>query len=477
MSDVTHISAPWDPRKAQQVLWAGMIGMLATGFPFTIVTVALNLIADDFGVSEAFAAWTVSAPMLVSAATLPVIGKLGDLFGHRRIFIWGILGSTVFAFMCMIAWDIWSLIAFRILSMVLAGATGPSAMAILFHVFPPEHRNQAIGWWSMAGPGAAALGLILGGPFIELFNWRSVFLVQAVAGFGAVILAWKVLPETEKQLVKFDHIGNLILLLALSCLLFVIGAFAEPGVSTVMLVSAGIVGVVGLIVFLFYEASIPNPIVPPSLLKQRNFDAPAVANFFMQMSYLGAWIATPLVFTGLFGCSIAVAAVLMLTRTFSLTLASPLGGVIATQFGERTGTIVGVLCQTAGLFTVAGGIYAVNLPVILLGLVLQGVGHGIAMPPLASVIATAVPSTQFGMASGMSRLMGQIGSAFGLSLFGVFLTLPRETLELHMIFVIGAAIALAAALPAALISMKHRAIPQPPAAPPPPNPPIQPGQV
>ena len=140
MSDVTHISAPWDPRKAQQVLWAGMIGILATGFPFTIVTVALNLIADDFGVSEAFAAWTVSAPMLVSAATLPVIGKLGDLFGHRRIFIWGILGSTVFAFMCMIAWDIWSLIAFRILSMVLAGATGPSAMAILFHVFPPEHQ-------------------------------------------------------------------------------------------------------------------------------------------------------------------------------------------------------------------------------------------------------------------------------------------------------------------------------------------------
>ncbi|MDW3098915.1 MAG: MFS transporter [Alphaproteobacteria bacterium] len=195
------------------------------------------------------------------------------------------------------------------------------------------------------------------------------------------------------------------------------------------------------------------------------------------MSYLGALIATPLVLTGRFGFSISVAAILMLTRTFSLTLASPLGGVIATQFGERLGTLTGVLCQTAGLFTVAAGIYVTNLPIVLLGLVLQGIGHGVAMPPLASIITTAVPPSQFGMATGMSRLMGQIGSAFGLSLFGVLLTLPRAALALHMIFVIGGAIALAAALPALFISMKHRNIPMPPAAPPPPNPPIQPGQV
>ena len=155
--------------------------------------------------------------MLVSAAALPVIGKLGDLFGHRRVYIYGVLGSTIFAGLCIVAWDIWSLIAFRILAMVLAGCTGPAAMAILFHVYPPEHRTQAISWWSMGGPGAAALGLILGGPFVELFGWRSVFVLQAATGFGAVFLAWKVLPETEKQPARFDHVGNIILLIALSC--------------------------------------------------------------------------------------------------------------------------------------------------------------------------------------------------------------------------------------------------------------------
>lgn len=430
--------------------------MLATGFPFTILTVALNLIAAEFGVSEAFAAWTVSAPMLVSAAALPVIGKLGDMFGHRRIFIGGILGSTIFAFASMLAWDIWSLIAFRVLSMVLAGATGPSAMAILFHVYPPQHRTQAISWWSMGGPGAAALGLIIGGPFVEMFGWRSVFLVQAAAGIGAVILAWKVLPETTRQPARFDHVGNLILLVALSCLLFVIGAFAEPDVATSFKISAGIAGLIGLVVFLFYEASISDPIVPPAMLRRRNFNAPAISNFFLQMSYLGALIATPLVLIDRFGFSVSVAAILMLTRTFSLTLASPLGGLIATQWGERLGAVIGILCQTSGLFMVAAGVYATSVPIVLLGLVLQGVGHGIAMPPLASIIATAVPATQFGMASGMSRLAGQIGSSFGLSLFGVLLTLPDDIVSLPAIFAIGGGIALVAALPASTLSMKHR---------------------
>lgn len=455
MSDAPPASASYDAARAQKVLWAGMIGMLATGFSFTILTVALNLIAVEFGVSEAFAAWTVSAPMLVSAAALPVIGKLGDMFGHRRIFIGGILGSTVFAFLCMLAWDIWSLIAFRVMSMVLAGATGPSAMAILFHVYPPHHRTQAISWWSMGGPGAAALGLVLGGPFVELLGWRSVFLLQAATGIGAVILAWRVLPETPRQPAKFDHVGNLILLVSLSCLLFVIGAFAEPGIALVYKVMAGGLGLLGLALFLIYEAQISDPIVPPALFRQRNFNAPVIANFLLQMSYLGALIATPLVLIDYFGYSVSVAAILMLTRTFSLTLASPLGGLIATQLGERFGTITGVVLQTGGLCLVAAGVYVTSVPVLLLGLVLQGVGHGIAMPPLASIIATAVPPAQFGMASGMSRLAGQVGSSFGLSLFGVLLTLPEEVMSLPMIFAIGGGIALLALLPASALSMRH----------------------
>lgn len=433
-----------------------MVGMLATGFPFTILTVALQPIALEFGVSEAMAAWTVSAPMLISAAALPVLGKLGDMFGHRRMFIWGILGSSLFAGLCMVAWDIWSLIGFRILSMVVAGATGPSAMALLFHVYPPEERTQAVSWWSMSPPGAAALGLILGGPFVDLFGWRSVFLVQTATGLAALWLAVRFLPETPTQPQRFDHIGNIMLIIALSFLLFAVGAIGEDAIPGWVKLGATAAGFAGLTVFFAYEAGVRDPIVPPYLLVRRNFMMPVTTSFLVQASYLGALIATPLVLMGEFGFPVSVAAALMLTRTASLTFASPVGGQIAARFGERFGAVLGSAIQAAGLVVVAVAVHQHMLPLVMLGLVLQGIGHGFALPPLTSVIATAVEPTMFGTASGVSRLVGQVGSAFGISVFGVLLTYPDDVLSLPAIFLAGALIAAAAVVPAAAISMRHR---------------------
>lgn len=453
----------FDEPRARLVLYVSMVGMLATGFPFTILTVALKPIALEFGVSEALAAWTVSAPMLISAAALPLLGKLGDMFGHRRMFVWGILGSSVFAGLCILAWDIWSLIGFRILSMLVAGATGPSAMALLFHVYPPDKRTQAVSWWSMSPPGAAALGLILGGPFVDLFGWRSVFVVQTVTGFAALWLALRFLPETPTRPERFDHAGNVMLIVALSFLLFAVGAIGEAGIPLWVKLSATAAGFAGLAAFFAYEAGVRAPIVPPYLLIRRNFVLPVATSFLIQASYLGALIATPLVLIGQFGFSVSVAAALMLTRTASLTVASPVGGQIASRFGERFGAWFGAAIQALGLFVVGAAIYYHMLPLVMLGLVLQGIGHGFALPPLTSIIATAVSPTMFGTASGVSRLVGQVGSAFGISVFGVLLSYPDDMLSLPAIFAIGAVIAVAAIVPAALISMRHRA--QGPAAP------------
>ncbi len=452
----TGAGPAFDEAKARAVLYTTMVGMLTTGFPFTILTVALKPIALEYGVSEALAAWTVSAPMLISAAVLPVLGKLGDMYGHRRVFLFGIMGSSLFAGLCIFAWDIWSLIAFRVLSMAIAGATQPAAIALLFRVYPEDRRNQAISWWSMSPPGAAALGLILGGPFVDLLGWRSVFVLQAVSGFAAFYLAWRVLPETESRPARFDHIGNAILIVALSFLLFAVGSIAEEGISAVYKASAAVIGFIGIAIFFVYEARVDEPIVPPFLLRRRNFTAPTVTMFLIQASYLGGLIATPLVLIEHFGFGVSVAAALMLTRTASLTAASPVGGQIAARYGERFGTVLGGFIQACGLLLVGAGVYLMSLPLLMLGLVTQGVGHGFAQPPMTSVLATAVPASLFGTASGVSRLVGQVGAAFGISFFGVMLTYPDDVLSVPAIFAIGGAIAFVAMIPALAMSMRHR---------------------
>jgi MFS family permease len=149
------------------VLWASLAGMFATTFPVTILTVSLVPIAREFGARETTMAWVISAPMLFSAVALPLLGKLGDLRGHRRVFLFGAASSTVIAFLTAFAWDAASLITMRTLAAVLGGATQPAAMALIFGVTEPGRRVRAMGWWSMTTAAAPALGLVAGGPLVE----------------------------------------------------------------------------------------------------------------------------------------------------------------------------------------------------------------------------------------------------------------------------------------------------------------------
>ncbi len=442
---------PFDAAAARPVLIAVMFGVIATGFPFTILTVALNLIAVDFGVSEALSAWTVSAPMLLSAATLPLMGKIGDMYGHRRVFLWGLLGSSVFAGLCVFAWDIWSLIFLRVITMILAGATGPSAIALLFQMYPQEHRAQAVGWWSMSGPGSAALGLAIGGPIVDFFGWPSVFFVQAAMGIAAWLLAVRLLPETPKRPAVFDHVGNALLIVSLACLLFLIGSLAEDTVGAGVRMALAVIGLGGLAAFFYVERESATPIVPLSLFAHRNFNAPVAVNFLIQAPYTGALVATPIVLMAYLDFSVTFAALVILLRTASLTFASPIGGRIATLYGERFGALLGTVLQALGLLLVGLGAVWQSMPILALALLLQGIGHGFALPPMTSIIGTAVPPSEFGTASGVHRLSGQIGSSFGLSMFGVLLSAGNGDIDPFALFALGAVITLLALIPAALV--------------------------
>jgi len=154
------------------VLVAALAGVFATSFPITILTISLSSIAAEFNVRETAIAWVISAPILLSAVALPLLGKLGDLRGHRRVFLTGFGASTVTAVATALAWDAPSLIGLRTLSAIVGAATQPAAMAMIFAVYEPGQRVKAMGWWAMMGAAAPAAGLIAGGPLVDLFGWR-----------------------------------------------------------------------------------------------------------------------------------------------------------------------------------------------------------------------------------------------------------------------------------------------------------------
>lgn len=155
-----------------------LLGFFATGVSITILTAVLPTIADEFGVGSHTIAWVVTGPMLAFGVLMPSMGKAGDLFGRKRVYLLGWAFSTLFSGLAALSWSAGALISFRLLAASAGAATGPASMALILSSFPPEERVKAMGWWSFAGAGAPVIGLVVGGPLVDLVGWRWIFGIQ-----------------------------------------------------------------------------------------------------------------------------------------------------------------------------------------------------------------------------------------------------------------------------------------------------------
>jgi len=457
------------------VLLAALAGMFTATFPITILTVSLGSIAKEFGARETTVAWVIAGPMLLSAVALPLLGKLGDLRGHRRVFLAGYAAATVTAALTALAWDPLSLIGFRTLSAVLGGATQPTSMALILSVYHRDQRVRAMGWWSMTAAGAPALGLIAGGPLVDLLGWRIVFVLQAGFSLVTLLLAAVVLRETSPQRVRFDVAGALSLALGVGGFMLALGRVRDVGPLSPEIALACAAGLIGLALFVRVERRAVAPLLPLAFFRRRNFTAPLVSNAFMGAAYMGAFVLAPLVLIELFGFSISAAAAVMLLRTLSLTIASPIGGWLGGRIGERAAAVMGAGVMTVALVVIVVAVREVSVLTLGVGLVLQGAGHGLGLPSLTSSIANAVSEEDLGIASAANRLMAQAGSAFGITLLSLVYGGLNTSAGFSRAYAVGAALSALSLLAALLMRgyARQRAVaPEPvfPAAPPAPEP-------
>lgn len=177
-------------------LVAVLTGLFATGFSITILAVSLPAVARDLGTGSENLTWVVTGPLLGLALTMPLLGKVGDTRGHRRLFLLGFAGFTVGAACTALAWNGPSLIAIRTLGSLPGAAIGPASMALIMQAFPEEDRVKAMGWWSLVGAGAPVIGLVAGGPVVAAFGWRAIFVAQVPLSAFALGMAFVVLRET-----------------------------------------------------------------------------------------------------------------------------------------------------------------------------------------------------------------------------------------------------------------------------------------
>jgi MFS family permease len=432
-------------RYPRWVLLVALAGMFATTFPVTVLTLAIPTIADDFGVREASLSWLITLPVLCSALALPVLGKLGDLYGHRRVFIGGFAVALVTTALTATATSPATLIAWRTLTQVAGASTMPSSLALINSVHHGEARARAMGWWSMVSAGAPVVGLTIGAPVIDAVGWPTLFLLQAALMVVPVVASWLVLRETPRRDARFDVAGAVALAAGLGPLLLAVDRVREWGLLAASTLGCLGAAAAGLGAFVAIERRVAVPLVPLAFLRSRATAATLLGSLLSNAAYMGAFFLASLMMVEQFGYSLTSAVPILSIRPALFAVASPLGGWVTGRAGSRLAAVAGCLVLGAGLTGLAAGAATSSLAVVIVvGFLLQGIGFGLLRPAISTALADAVDEADLGMAAAAERLSGQLGVAFGITV--VATVYASEVDRFPAAFAVAAAFALLGAV-------------------------------
>jgi MFS family permease len=422
-----------------------MLAVTAFGSLMTLITVALDDMGDDLGASRVTMTWAITGLMLTMAVATPMAGTLGDVHGHRKVLLTGLLGGAVATFLCGIAWNAPSLIGFRVLFGLFAAMVNPNAMSLMMHAYGPERRATAVGWFQFAVTGAPTIGLIAGGPLINLAGWRVIFFV-----FGGVsLLAFAVglpflrpIPRQEGR--PLDLLGGTSLGLAVLALLLAITELVSGRLGLV----AGLylVAAVGLIaVFIKVEKTVASPMLKLDYFARRNFTMPLLSAAAVQFAYMGGFVITPALLSRRYGWSTGAIALLMMPRPGAFSVASLAGGWLPGRIGFRWPVMFGAISMSASMivFAVAAPFTGVTgITLIVLGLVLSGVASGVSQPSIAALAVDAVDTADMGIANGMNQQMTFVGIVAGIQTMNVLIGDSADSSRFVMTYLVGLALAL-----------------------------------
>jgi MFS family permease len=417
-------------------------GLFATTFPITVLTLAIPDMAEDLGVDQADLAWVVTLPILCSALTLPALGKLGDLYGHRRVFLTGFALAVVATALTATATGPLQLIGWRTVSQVFGGSTMPSSLALISAVHRGEKRAKAMGWWAMISAGAPVVGLTVGAPAIDAVGWQMLFLLQAALMVVPVLASWLVLRETPRHPAQFDIAGSVTLALGVGPLLLAVTQASEWGIASPAVIGCLALAAVGLLMFAQVEQRAAAPLLPSQLIHSREVMAAVGSSFFTSASYMGGYFLASLLLIEQFGYTATSAVPIIAIRPALFALSSPVGGRFTARVGVRATAVAGCVALTAGMIGLGiGSIASSLLVVILVGFLCQGIGYGLLRPALSTALANAVEEQHLGIASASERLAGQVGVAFGIAILAT--VYGGDTDRFGIAFFVGAAFGLA----------------------------------
>lgn len=406
-----------NPRYPWIVLVSTLFGLFSVNVTFTIFNVALVRISRDLHTTQNALTWAITGPLLLVGVAAPTLGKIGDLRGHRKLYLIGLCGAFLCAVLTAASWNVGSLIAARLFSGLEGACTVAASWSLLFRVFPPEDRTKVLGWWSLIGAGGPVIGVAIGGPVIQAIGWRWIFVAQAPLILVALTVNAFVLPETDTTLSeKLDVGGATLLAITVGSLLFGLNKGTDWGWTSTGVLVALTICPLALTGFVVVERRVAAPLLPLEWLGRRNFSIPCLANICVNFAYMGGFFLTPLFLERAFGYGEGHAGILQIARPLVFSIAAPVAGYLAVRTGERAAAVSGAAIIVLSMILFSALSRGSGDALVIAALGLSGLGMGVCTPSLSASVANAVEIERMGAASAALQLASQVGQVAGIQI-------------------------------------------------------------
>jgi EmrB/QacA subfamily drug resistance transporter len=405
-------------------LLAVALGVMMVALDGTIVAVANPAIQSHLHASLAGIQWVTNAYLLSLAVTLITIGKFGDRFGHRKVFLIGVVGfglsSAAIGLSGTIAGNIGLVIGFRVLQGVFGAMLQPTALALLRATFPVEKLNGAIGVWGAVIGASTAAGPIVGGLLVQHVNWEACFYVNMPVGLVALIMGALVLKETPPSAAarSFDVAGIVLLSAALFLLVWglIKGSGYGWGSGTTIAFFAG--AVVAGVLFVLCERRAAEPLLPLRLFRSVALSAGTVLVILLMFALFGAMFFMTFYLENVHGYDPVRTGLWLLPMTGMLIVGSPISGLLISRLGPRIPLTAGMILAAIALFGLSRLDAASGPGATVVWFILLGLGLSPVIVGATDVIVGNAPVELAGVAGGLQSTAMQVGGTLGTAILG-----------------------------------------------------------
>ncbi len=392
------------------------VGTVLAPLDSSIVNIALPSIAAQFGERLSAVSWVTTAYLLTTASLLLSMGRIGDVWGLRRLYVAGLAVFGAGSLACAFAASLPLLVGARVFQAVGAAMLFAAGPALVTRTFPPNRRGWALGYISLAVSFGLTAGPALGGVLLGTFGWPAIFLINAPLTAVVAVVAWRLLPNECPESQPFDAPGALLTAVTLLLLLTGLGRIEEYGLASVQALGPIAGSAVALAAFVAWERRTGHPMVDLAMFRVRGFSSGVSAATLAYLALFSVTFTMPFYLLRLRGVDAHVAGVLLTVTPLAMALIAPAAGRYSDRWGSRGIATAGVLVLSLGL-----GAASLMTPASPLGFVvpvlgLVGAGMAVFQTPNTAAILRAVPRERAGVGSAFVAEARNVGMSIGVAL-------------------------------------------------------------